>query len=91
LVYRNGTDKISYIKRFTVTGIIRDKEYDVVEPHKDSQVLYFSANPNGEAEVISVILRQAGSVKKLKWDINFADILIKGRSSHGNIVTKYAI
>ena len=57
LVYRNGNDKISYIKRFTVTGIIRDKEYDVVEPHKDSQVLYFSANPNGEAEVISVILR----------------------------------
>ena len=91
LVYRNGNDKISYIKRFTVTGIIRDKEYDVVEPHKDSQVLYFSANPNGEAEVISVILRQAGSVKKLKWDINFADILIKGRGSRGNIVTKYAI
>ena len=91
LVYRNGNDKISYIKRFTVTGIIRDKEYDVVEPHKDSQILYFSANPNGEAEVVTVILRQAGSVKKLKWDINFADILIKGRGSRGNIVTKYAI
>ena len=91
LIYRNGNDKNSYIKRFTVTGIIRDKEYDVVEPHPDSQVLYFSANPNGEAEVVTVILRQAGSVKKLKWDINFADILIKGRSSRGNIVTKYAI
>ena len=91
LVYRNGNDKISYIKRFTVTGIIRDKEYDVIEPHKDSQILYFSANPNGEAEVITIILRQAGSVKKLKWDINFADILIKGRASRGNIVTKYAI
>ena len=91
LIYRNGNDKNSYIKRFTVTGIIRDKEYDVVEPHPDSQVLYFSANPNGEAEVVTVILHQAGSVKKLKWDINFADILIKGRSSRGNIVTKYAI
>lgn len=91
MVYKNGNDKISYIKRFVVTGIIRDKEYDVVEAHKDSNVLYFSANPNGEAEVITINLRQAGSVKKLKWDINFADILIKGRASRGNIVSKYAI
>lgn len=91
MVYKNGNDKISYIKRFTVTGIIRDKEYDVVELHKESTVLYFSANPNGEAEIITVNLRQAGSVKKLKWDINFADILIKGRASRGNIVTKYPI
>lgn len=91
VVYKNGNDKISYIKRFTVTGIIRDKEYDIVEPHKESQVLYFSANPNGEAEIITINLRQAGSVKKLKWELNFADILIKGRASRGNIVTKYPI
>jgi len=91
MIITKVTEK-SYIgKNIVHVGVIRDKEYDVVEPHKDSQVLYFSANPNGEAEVISVILRQAGSVKKLKWDINFADILIKGRSSRGNIVTKYAI
>lgn len=91
MVYKNGNDKISYIKRFTVTSIIRDKEYDIIEPHKDSFVLYFSANPNGEAEVISILLRQVGTIKKLKWDINFADILIKGRSSRGNIVSKYPI
>lgn len=91
LIYKNGKDKNSYIKRFNVTGIIRDKEYFVVEEDKDSSVLYFSANPNGEAEIVSVHLRQTGSIKKLKWDINFADILIKGRDSRGNIVSKYPI
>ena len=57
----------------------------------NSVVWYFSANPNGEAEVITVLLRQVGSIKKLKWDIDFADILIKGRTSKGNLVTKYSI
>jgi topoisomerase-4 subunit A len=91
MIYRDGSKGPSYIKRFAVTSITRDKEYDLTNGNKSSKVWYFSANPNGEAEVISVFLRQVGSIKKLKWDIDFADILIKGRASKGNVVTKYAI
>ena len=54
-------------------------------------MLYFTSNPNGEAEIITIILRQSGSIKKLKWDIDFADLEIKGRASKGNIVTKYSV
>ena len=91
MIYRDGSKGPSYIKRFAVTSITRDKDYDLTNGNKSSKVWYFSANPNGEAEVISVFLRQVGSIKKLKWDIDFADILIKGRASKGNVVTKYAI
>lgn len=91
MIYRDGRGGPSYIKRFAVTGVTRDKEYDLTNGNKSSVVLYFSANPNGEAEVVAINLRQAGSIKKLKWDIDFADILIKGRSSKGNLVTKYSI
>ena len=91
MIYRDGSKGASYIKRFAVTSITRDKEYDLTNGTKSSKLWYFSANPNGEAEVISVFLRQVGSVKKLKWDIDFADILIKGRASKGNVVTKYPI
>ncbi len=91
LIYRDGKNGPSYIKRFAVTGVTRDKEYDLTNGNKSSTALYFSANPNGEAEVITILLRQAGSIKKLKWDIDFADILIKGRVSKGNLVTKYSI
>src|SRR5690606_13756513 len=91
MVYRDGKNGPSYIKRFAVTGITRDKEYDLTNGSKGSEVLYFSANPNGEAEVITVLLRQVGSIKKLKWDIDFAEVLIKGRNSKGNLVTKYAV
>ncbi|WP_445958123.1 DNA gyrase/topoisomerase IV subunit A [Yeosuana sp.] len=91
LIYRDGSKGPSYIKRFAVTSITRDKEYDLTNGSKGSTILYFSANPNGEAEVITIILRQAGSIKKLKWDLDFADILIKGRNSKGNIVTKHTI
>ncbi|MDO5981137.1 DNA gyrase/topoisomerase IV subunit A [Flavivirga spongiicola] len=91
LIYRDGKSGPSYIKRFAVTGITRDKDYDLTNGNKGSTVLYFSANPNGEAEVVTILLRQAGSIKKLKWDIDFADILIKGRVSKGNLVTKYSI
>ncbi len=91
MIYRDGTKGASMIKRFAVTGITRDKLYDLTTGNKNSLVWYFSANPNGEAEVVSVLLRQVGSVKKLKWDINFADILIKGRATKGNLVTKHAI
>ena len=91
LIYRDAKGGPSYIKRFAVTGVTRDKDYDLTNGNKGSTVLYFSANPNGEAEVITILLRQAGSIKKLKWDIDFADILIKGRVSKGNLVTKYSI
>ncbi|WP_034040180.1 DNA gyrase/topoisomerase IV subunit A [Wocania ichthyoenteri] len=91
MIYRDGKSGPSYIKRFAVTSITRDKDYDLANGNKGSVVLYFSANPNGEAEVITVNLRQAGSIKKLKWDIDFADILIKGRVSKGNLVTKYSV
>ena len=91
MVYKDGRGGPSYIKRFNVTSITRDKPYDLTAGRSSSDVLYFSANPNGEAEVITIMLRQAGSIKKLKWDIDFADVLIKGRASKGNIVTKYAV
>ena len=91
MIYRDGKSGPSYIKRFAVTAVTRDREYDLTNGNKGSASLYFSANPNGEAEVISVLLRQAGSIKKLKWDIDFSDILIKGRASKGNLVTKYPI
>ncbi|HCY80586.1 MAG TPA: DNA gyrase/topoisomerase IV subunit A, partial [Xanthomarina gelatinilytica] len=89
--YRDGSKGPSYVKRFAVTSITRDKEYDLTNGNKGSLVWYFSANPNGEAEMVTIYLRQVGSIKKLKWDLDFADVLIKGRASKGNKVTKHAI
>jgi topoisomerase-4 subunit A len=91
IIYKDGISKASYIKRFSVTSITRDKEYMVTQGSKGSMLTYFSANPNGEAEIITINLRQVGSVKKLKWDLEFADVLVKGRASKGNLVTKYAV
>jgi topoisomerase-4 subunit A len=90
-IYRDGAKGPSYMKRFTVTGVTRDKEYDLTNGNKGSEVHYFSANPNGEAEVITINLRSVGSIKKLKWDIDFADLAIKGRDVRGNTLTKYII
>ncbi|MFV0172255.1 DNA gyrase/topoisomerase IV subunit A [Empedobacter falsenii] len=91
LIYRDGKNGPAYQKRFAVTGITRDKEYDLTAGNKGSEVLYFSANPNGEAEVVSIILKTHQRIKKLKFDIDFADLAIKGRASKGNLVTKYPI
>ena len=91
MIYRDGKKGTSYIKRFSVTGVTRDKDYDLTRETEGSKILYFSANPNGEAEIVNVILRQSGSIKKLKWELDFADLEIKGRSSKGNIVTKYTV
>lgn len=91
MIYLDGKGGTTYVKRFAVTSVTRDREYDLTNGKKGSKVLYFTANPNGEAEVVTVLLRQVGSVKKLKWDLDFADILIKGRNSKGNIVTKYPV
>lgn len=91
MIYRDGKNGPSYVKRFNVTSITRDREYDLTIGNKSSTVYYLTANPNGEAEVVSILLRQVGSIKKLKWELDFSDVLIKGRSSKGNIVTKYPI
>ena len=91
MMYKDGAKGPSYMKRFTVTGVTRDKEYDLTNGSKGSKVLYFTANPNGEAEVVTINLRAVGSVKKLKWDIDFADLAVKGRGVRGNTITKYSI
>jgi len=91
MIYRDGKSGPSYIKRFNVTGVTRDKAYDLTNGTNGSQVVYFSHNPNGEAEVVTILLRQIGTIKKLKFDIDFANLAIKGRGSKGNLVTKYPI
>jgi topoisomerase-4 subunit A len=91
MIYRDGKGGPSYVKRFAVTSITRDKDYDLTNGSANSDVHYFSANPNGEAEVVTILLRQSGSIKKLKWDLDFADIIIKGRASKGNLVTKNSL
>jgi len=79
------------MKRFNVTSTTRDKVYDLGNNDPKSKILYFSVNPNGEAEVVTVNLRAVGSIKKLKWDIDFSDLAIKGRAVRGNLVSKYSI
>ena len=91
MLYKDGKTGFTYMKRFAVTSITRDKEYDLTGGAKGSKVLYFTANPNGEAEVISINLRAVGLIKKLKWDVDLAELAIKGRASKGNIATKYSI
>ena len=91
LVYKDGSGGTSYIKRFAVTGVTRDKPYNLSQGKPNSEILYFTANPNGEAETVSILLRNTGSVKKLKWELDFADLQIKGRSVKGNIVSKHNI
>ena len=91
MIYRDGARGASYVKRFSVTSITRDKAYDLTKGNKSTKVIYFTANPNGEAELVTVLLRQTGSIKKLKFDLDFADMIVKGRGSRGNIVTKYSV
>ena len=91
MVYRDGDKGFNYIKRFAVSGITRDKLYALSSSKKPSLVKYFSANPNGEAEKITINLRQNAKIKKLKWDVDFSDVMIKGRGTRGNILTKNTI
>jgi len=91
MIYKNGQNNYNYMKRFAVTSMTRDREYKLAQDHKKSKVLYFSANPNGEAEVVSVFLRQRKGMKKFKFDIDFSDLDIKGRGVRGNLVTKFPI
>lgn len=91
LIYRDGKLGNTYMKRFSVKSITRDKEYDLTAGSKGSKMFHFSANPNGEAELVSVVLKSQAKTKKLKFDIDFADLAIKGRGSKGNLVSKYAV
>jgi topoisomerase-4 subunit A len=90
LVYSDAKGA-AYMKRFAVNSITRDKEYDVAGGKGNSKVVYFTANPNGEAEVVSVILRPRPKLKKLKFDMDFSELAIKGREAKGNILTKNAV
>ncbi|MFM1932484.1 MAG: hypothetical protein RL226_1787, partial [Bacteroidota bacterium] len=91
LIYRDGKMGKTFIKRFSVTSITRDREYPVTKGTAGSEVLYFSANPNGEAEVVTVHLRQLQRVKKLKFDVDFSEQMIKGRDAAGNTISKYPV
>jgi len=91
LVYQDGKAGASYIKRFPVTAITRDKEYPVTKGTEASKVLYFTANPNGEAEVITVLHKPRPGLKKLKFDFDFSSLAIKGRDAQGNILTKVPV
>ncbi len=91
MIYQDGKDNSSYMKRFSVSSITRDKEYDLTAGNKGSKLHYFSHNPNGRREVVSVKLRARPHLKKLKFDIDFGELLIKGRGSKGNRVTKELI
>ena len=90
MIYSSGINKNSYVKRFHVTSATRDKEYDLTKNSK-GEMLYFTINPNGEAEIVSIHLKALHKLKKLKFDINFSEILIKSRLSLGNLVTKNPI
>lgn len=91
MIYTDAKTGYSLAKRFNVTGITRDKEYDLTKGEKNSKVHYFTANPNGEAETVSVKLSPNCAAKKKEFDFYFETIPIKGRSSMGNVVTKYPI
>ncbi|MCO5233369.1 MAG: DNA gyrase/topoisomerase IV subunit A [Chitinophagales bacterium] len=90
-IYLDGKSGVTYAKRFNVTGVTRDKEYQITKETPRSKLLYFSANPNGEAEIVSIQLSQGCSAKKKSFEFGFSDIAIKGKSSQGNQVTKYPI
>jgi len=90
-VYRDGKGGLVYMKRFAVTGITRDKEYDVTQGKLGSSIMYFSANPNGESEILKVVLRPKARIRNLIFDLDMGELAIKGRGARGNIVTKYEV
>lgn len=91
MIYRDGARGRSYVKRFAVTAAIRDREYDLTQGTKGSQVLYFTANPNGEAEIVTIYLRQKAKAKRLKFDLDFSELAVRGRNTKGNIASRYPI
>ena len=91
VVYRDGKNGFIYMKRFAVTGVTRDKEYDLTQGTAGSRILYFSENLNGEAEVLRVTLKPKPRIKRLIFEVDFSELAIKGRASMGNILTKFEI
>ncbi|WP_374329504.1 DNA gyrase/topoisomerase IV subunit A [Soonwooa sp.] len=91
MIYREGKEGPYYMKRFAVTGVIRANDYKLASDKRGSEVLYFSANPNGEAEVVSVLLKPNARIRKNRIEVDFSELAIKGRDSRGNLVTKYAV
>ncbi len=91
VIYRDGKDGTHYIKRFNVTSMIRDREYDVTQGTPGSKIVYFTANPNGEAEVVKVALRPNPRIKKLVFERDFSEIAIRGRQSIGNLLTRLEV
>jgi topoisomerase-4 subunit A len=91
IIYRDGARGAAYAKRFPISGVTRDKEYPLTQGTKGSEVLYFSVNPNGEAEVVTVHLRAVPSLKKLRFDFDFSSLAVRGRAARGNIVSKATI
>lgn len=91
MIYRESKDGAYYMKRFSVTGVTRNTDYKLASDQKGAEMIYFSANPNGEAEKVSVILKPNARVRKSRIDIDFSELGIKGRDSKGNLVTKYTV
>ena len=91
MLYRDGKTGPTMMKRFSVTSITRDKEYDLTKGTAGSEITYFSANPNGEAEVLVIKLKPKANIRKLKFELDFSELAIKGRGAGGNRVTKYAV
>ena len=91
MIYKDGASGTIYVKRFAVVGVTRDKEYDLTKGSKGSKVLYFTPNPNGEAEIVNVALKPHSKLRKLQFDLDFAEVTIKGRGSQGNIISKFPV
>ena len=91
ITYRDGKEGTTYIKRFAVTGVVRDREYDVTQGTPDSRITYFSANPNGEAEIIKVTLKPNPRVRRIIFERDFSEISIKGRQAQGVILTRLPV
>ncbi|MFN6176258.1 MAG: DNA gyrase/topoisomerase IV subunit A [Flavobacteriales bacterium] len=91
MVYQDGVKGPYYMKRFAVTGVTRDKEYDLTGGAPGSSVEYFTCNPDGASETVSVVLRPKPNIRKNKFDIDFAQLAVKGRGSKGNLLTRYAV
>ncbi|HOZ86885.1 MAG TPA: DNA gyrase/topoisomerase IV subunit A, partial [Bacteroidia bacterium] len=91
MIYSDGPKGITFVKRFNVTGVTREKEYDLTKGTPGSNVHWFTINPNGEAEKVQVILKPVSGLRKTELDVDFTEIPVKGRASTGNIVTKYAV
>ena len=91
VIYRDGKESIYYAKRFAITSVTRDKEYDITTGKPGSEILWFSANHNGEAEVVKVNLRPKPKLKKYSFEYDFSELAVKGKASRGNLVTKFTV